>query len=171
MFEWLRGRRPGWAATLFREDLFEGFTEGSRRVVDFAQEEARHLRHNYTGTEHILLGLLRENEGVAATVLRSLGVDLGEVKERIESIVGLGEEPVHGEVPLTPRSKKLLQLARREALHLDHDYVGTEHLLLGLVRGYEGVEYQGVAARILVDQGVAPDEVRRRVQLALGTDV
>ncbi|MDN5696987.1 MAG: NDP-hexose 4-ketoreductase, partial [Rubrobacter sp.] len=143
--------------------MFERFTERARKVVVLAQEEARHFNHNYIGTEHLLLGLLREDEGVAARALTSLGVSLDEVREQVESIVGYGEEGSGGQAPFTPRSKKVLELALREALQLGHNYIGTEHILLGLVR-----ESEGVAARVLSNLDVDPDKVRREVVRMLG---
>src|SRR5918995_1531288 len=143
--------------------MFERFTERARKVVVLAQEEARTFNHNYIGTEHLLLGLLREDEGVAARALSSLNVTLDEVREQVESIVGYGEEGTGGQAPFTPRSKKVLELALREALQLGHNYIGTEHILLGLVR-----ESEGVAARVLSNLGVDPDKVRREVVRMLG---
>ncbi|MDP9426904.1 MAG: ATP-dependent Clp protease ATP-binding subunit [Actinomycetota bacterium] len=143
--------------------MFERFTERARKVVVLAQEEARHFNHNYIGTEHLLLGLLREDEGVAARALGSLNVTLDEVREQVESIVGYGEEGTGGQAPFTPRSKKVLELALREALQLGHNYIGTEHILLGLVR-----ESEGVAARVLSNLNVDPDKVRREVVRMLG---
>src|SRR5258708_14469717 len=119
--------------------MFERFNERARQVVVFGQEEARALKHNYIGTEHILLGLLREEEGLAALVLASLQITLEEVRVRVVEIVGEGEETVRGQIPFTPRSKKVLELALREALSLGHNYISTEHILLGLVRGNECV--------------------------------
>jgi ATP-dependent Clp protease ATP-binding subunit ClpC len=126
--------------------VFERFTERARQVVVLAQDEARALRHNYIGTEHLLLGLLREEEGLAARVLESLDVTVEEVRAQIARIVGLGDEASAGQIPFTPRAKKVLELALREALSLGHDYIGSEHILLGLVRVNEGV-----AARILLE--------------------
>jgi ATP-dependent Clp protease ATP-binding subunit ClpC len=143
--------------------MFERFTERARKVVVLAQEEARHFNHNYIGTEHLLLGLLREDEGVAARALASLNVSLDEVREQVESIVGYGEEGTGAQAPFTPRSKKVLELALREALQLGHNYIGTEHILLGLVR-----ESEGVAARVLSNLDVDPDKVRREVVRMLG---
>src|SRR5215218_739864 len=143
--------------------MFERFTERARKVVVLAQEEARHFNHNYIGTEHLLLGLLREDEGVAAQALYSLNVALDEVREQVESIVGYGEEGTGAQAPFTPRSKKVLELALREALQLGHNYIGTEHILLGLVR-----ESEGVAARVLSNLDVDPDKVRREVVRRLG---
>src|ERR671926_405806 len=143
--------------------MFERFTERARKVVVLAQDEARHFNHNYIGTEHLLLGLLREDEGVAAQALYSLNVALDEVREQVESIVGYGEEGTGAQAPFTPRSKKVLELALREALQLGHNYIGTEHILLGLVR-----ESEGVAARVLSNLDVDPDKVRREVVRMLG---
>ena len=145
--------------------MFERFTERARKVVVLAQEEAWVLRHNYIGTEHLLLGLLREEEGVAARVLMALGVTLEEARERVESIVGYGTEGPGMQVPFTPRSKKVLVLALREATRLGHNYIGTEHILLGVVR-----ENEGVGARVLSDLGASPDDVRREVLRTLGGD-
>src|ERR1700675_2295674 len=126
-----------------RHPLFERFTERARQVVVLAQDEARRLNHNYIGTEHILLGLLREEEGLAARVLKSLDVTPEQVRAQVARIVGQGSETVTGQIPFTPRAKKVLELSLREALSLGHSYIGTEHVLLGLVR-----ENDGVAARI-----------------------
>jgi ATP-dependent Clp protease ATP-binding subunit ClpC len=126
--------------------MFERFTERARLVVVLAQDEARTLKHNYIGTEHILLGLLREEEGLAAGVLDSLDIPVEEVRAQVARIVGQGDEVTTGQIPFTPRAKKVLELALREALSLGHNYIGTEHILLGLVR-----ENEGVAARILLD--------------------
>ena len=135
--------------------MFERFTERARQVVVLAQDEARHLRHNYIGTEHLLLGLLREEEGIAARVLRQLGVPEEEVRAQVARIVGHGDEVTTGQIPFTPRAKKILELSLREALSLRHNYIGTEHILLGLVR-----ENQGVAARILLDFDADPETIR-----------
>jgi dihydroneopterin aldolase len=143
--------------------MFERFTERARKVVVLAQEEARHFNHSYIGTEHLLLGLLRLDEGVAAQALASLGVTIDEVREQVASIVGYGEEDPGPQVPFTPRSKKAFELALRESMHLGHNYIGTEHVLLGLVR-----ENEGVAARVLSNLGVEADEVRREVIRRLG---
>ncbi|HET7128054.1 MAG TPA: Clp protease N-terminal domain-containing protein [Gaiellaceae bacterium] len=137
--------------------MFKRFTERARQAVVFAQDEARGLKHNYIGTEHLLLGLLREEEGLAARVLDSLDIALEEVRNRVVVIVGRGEAVPTGQIPFTPRAKKVLELALRESLALDHQYVGTEHILLGLVR-----EPEGVAARILLDLGADADRVRER---------
>ncbi len=138
--------------------MFETFTERARQVVVLAQDEARALEHNYLGTEHILLGLLREQEGLAARVLESLDITLEEVRLQIVRIVGHGDEATMGQIPFTPRATKVLELALREALSLGHDYIGTEHLLLGLVR-----ENEGVAARILLDFDADAQKVRNEV--------
>ena len=142
--------------------MFERFTERARHVIVLAQEEARVLRHNYIGTEHLLLGLLREVDGVAARVLGTLEVSLEGVRGEITRIVGEGEHEAQGQIPFTPRAKKVLELALREALSLGHNYIGTEHILLGLVR-----ESEGVAARILTDLEVDADRVRREVMRVL----
>ena len=113
--------------------MFERFTERARQVVVLAQEEARTLKHNYIGTEHILLGLLREEEGLAARVLESLDITVERVRAQVVRIVGSGEEVTSGQIPFTPRAKKVLELALREALSLGHNYIGTEHILLGLL--------------------------------------
>src|SRR5213083_1921643 len=138
--------------------MFERFTERARQVVVLAQEEARTLKHNYIGTEHILLGLLREEEGLAARVLESLDITVERVRAQVVRIVGSGEEVTSGQIPFTPRAKKVLELALREALSLGHNYIGTEHILLGLVR-----ENEGVAARILLDFDADYDKIRNEV--------
>ncbi|HEX2702597.1 MAG TPA: Clp protease N-terminal domain-containing protein, partial [Solirubrobacteraceae bacterium] len=143
--------------------MFERFTERARQVVVLAQEEARTLKHSYIGTEHILLGLLREDEGLAARVLESFDITLQRVRGQVVRIVGSGEEVASGQIPFTPRAKKVLQLALREALALGHDYIGTEHILLGLVR-----ENEGVAMRILIDFGADSESVRNEVWRMLG---
>ncbi len=142
--------------------MFERFTERARQVVVLAQEEARNLRHNYIGTEHLLLGLLREADGVAARVLGSLEVTMEEVRGEVTRIVGEGEHESQGQIPFTPRAKKVLELALREALSLGHNYIGTEHILLGLAR-----ETEGVAARILADLEVDAERVRQEVMRVL----
>jgi ATP-dependent Clp protease ATP-binding subunit ClpC len=138
--------------------LFERFTERARQVVVLAQDEARALKHNYIGTEHLLLGLLREEEGLAARVLWSLDVTVEEVRAQVARLIGQGDEVTTGQIPFTPRSKKVLELALREARSLKHNYVGTEHLLLGLVR-----ENEGVAARILLDFDADAEKIRNEV--------
>ena len=120
--------------------MFERFTDRSRRVVVLAQEEARMLNHEYVGTEHILLGLIREDGGVAARALESLGISEEEARQQVEEIVGRGQaDPARGHLPFTPQGKKVLQLSLREAIALGHGYVGTEHILLGLIREDDGV--------------------------------
>jgi ATP-dependent Clp protease ATP-binding subunit ClpA len=137
--------------------VFERFTERARQVVVLAQDEARGLRHNYIGTEHILLGLLRE-EGLAARALGSLDVTVDEVRAQVARIIGQGDEVTTGQIPFTPRAKKVLELSLREALSLGHNYIGTEHVLLGLVR-----EDEGVAAVVLRDFGADAETVRNAV--------
>jgi ATP-dependent Clp protease ATP-binding subunit ClpC len=138
--------------------VFERFTERARQVVVLAQDEARALKHNYIGTEHILLGLLREEEGLAARVLESLDITVEEVRAQVARIVGQGDEVTTGQIPFTPRAKKVLELALREALSLGHNYIGTEHILLGLVR-----ENEGVAARILLDFDADAEKIRNEI--------
>ena len=140
------------------------FTERAQRVILIAQEEAKRLNHDYVGTEHILLGLIALGEGVAAQVLSNLGVDLRRVRSEIEKIVGTGDNVMLlGEIPFTPRAKKVLEYAVEEAQHMGHSYVGTEHLLLGLIR-----EEEGVAARVLENLGLRLDVVREEVLNLLG---
>src|SRR4030067_882357 len=134
---------------------FEKFTERARRVLTAAQEEAQHLNHNYIGTEHILLGLIREEEGVAAKVLVSMGVTLSKVRSAVEYIIGRGEKATTGEIGLTPRAKRVIELAIDEARRLGHNYIGTEHLLLGLL--HEG---EGVAAGVLDRFGITLEQGR-----------
>src|SRR5665647_2271895 len=134
--------------------MFERFTDRARRVVVLAQEEARMLNHNYIGTEHILLGLIHEGEGVAAKALESLGISLDAVREQVQEIIGQGQQAPSGHIPFTPRAKKVLELSLREALQLGHNYIGTEHILLGLIR-----EGEGVAAQVLVKLGVGKTAV------------
>src|SRR5712672_1037336 len=138
--------------------MFERFTDRARRVVVLAQEEARMLHHNYTGTEHILLGLIREGDGVAATALESLGISLEAVRQHVGEITGQGQQAPSGQIPLTPRANKVLELSLREALQLGHNYIGTEHILLGLIR-----EGEGVAAQVLVKLGAELTRVRQQV--------
>ncbi len=143
--------------------MFERFTERARQVVVLAQDEARTLKHNYIGTEHILLGLLREEEGVAARVLDSLDIEVEEVRAQVARIVGQGHEPTAGAIPFTPRTKKVLELALREALSLGDNYIGTEHVLLGLVS-----ENEGVGARILLDFDADAEKIRNETIRMLG---
>src|SRR6516165_2595348 len=138
--------------------MFERFTERARQVVVLAQEEARTLKHNYIGTEHILLGLLREEEGLAARVLEALDITVERVRAQVVRIVGSGEEVTSGQIPFTPRAKKVLELALREALSLGHNHIGTQHILPGLVR-----ENEGVAARILLDFDADSEKIRNEV--------
>jgi ATP-dependent Clp protease ATP-binding subunit ClpC len=138
--------------------MFERFTDRARRVVVLAQEEARGLNHNYIGTEHILLGLIHEGEGVASKALESLGISLEAVREQVQEIIGQGQQAPTGHIPFTPRAKKVLELSLREALQLGHNYIGTEHILLGLIR-----EGEGVAAQVLVKLGADLSRVRQQV--------
>jgi ATP-dependent Clp protease ATP-binding subunit ClpC len=138
--------------------MFERFTDRARRVVVLAQEEARMLNHNYIGTEHILLGLIREGEGVAAKALESLGISLEAVQQQVKEIIGRGQQAPSGHIPFTPRAKKVLELSLREADGLGHNYIGTEHILLGLIR-----EGSGVAAQVLVKLGADLNRTRQQV--------
>jgi hypothetical protein len=144
--------------------MFERFTDRARRVVVLAQEEARLLNHDYIGTEHILLGLVHEEQGVAARALVGLGISLEAVRTQVEEIIGQGQSPPTGHIPFTPRAKKVLELSLREALGLSHNYIGTEHILLGLIR-----EGEGVAAQVLVKLGGSLDRVRQQVLQVLAT--
>jgi ATP-dependent Clp protease ATP-binding subunit ClpC len=139
-------------------EVFERFTDRARRVVVFAQEEARMLDHNYIGTEHILLGLLRVEDGLAAKALRSVGVSLGAVRGQVEEIIGVGNASVESHLPFTPRSKKVLEISLREALQLGHNYIGTEHILLGLIR-----EGEGVAVQVLEVLGADRNRARQTI--------
>ena len=138
--------------------MFEKFTDKARRVVVLAQEEAKMLNHNYIGTEHLLLGLIHEGEGVAAKALEALNISLESVREQVQEIIGQGQTPPTGHIPFTPRAKKVLELSLREALQLGHSYIGTEHLLLGLIR-----EGEGVAAQVLTKLGADTNKVRQQV--------
>jgi ATP-dependent Clp protease ATP-binding subunit ClpC len=138
--------------------VFERFTDRARRVVVMAQEEAMMLNHSYIGTEHILLGLIHEGEGVAAKALEALGMSLDEVRRDVEEIVGQGQSAPTGHIPFTPRAKKVLELSLREALQLGHNYIGTEHILLGLV-----AEGEGVGAQVLARRGASLERVRAEV--------
>jgi ATP-dependent Clp protease ATP-binding subunit ClpC len=147
--------------------VFERFTERARQVPVLARAEAQAFGHDFIGTEHLLLGLLREEEGLAARVLASFGVTVEDVRARVTEIVGSGEPgPLSGQMPFTPRAKKVLELSLREALATGNNYIGTEHILLGIVR-----EAEGVAARILVDRGVDADSVRGAVGRQLSGEV
>jgi ClpA/ClpB-like protein len=141
-----------------RRTMFERFTDRARRVIVLAQEEARLLNHGYIGTEHILLGLIHEGEGVAAKALESLEISLDAVRQQVEQIIGRGEHAPSGHIPFTPRGKKVLELTRREADQLGHSYIGTEHILLGLIR-----QGDGVAAQVLVGLGADLNLVRQQV--------
>ncbi len=141
-----------------RKEMFERFTDRARRVIVLAQDEARELNHNYIGTEHILLGLISEGDGVAAKALESMGISLEAVRAEVEEIIGRGAQPPSGHIPFTPRAKKVLEYSLREALQLGHKYIGTEHLLLGLIR-----EGEGVAAQVLVKLGADLPRVRQQV--------
>jgi len=138
--------------------MFERFTDRARRMVVLAQEEARMLDHNWIGTEHILLGLVHEGEGVAAKALTALGITLAAMRQAVEDIIGRGAEPPAGHIPFTPRSKKVLELSLREALSLGSDHIGTEHVLLALLR-----EGDGVGAQILVGAGVDLNRARQQI--------
>jgi ATP-dependent Clp protease ATP-binding subunit ClpC len=138
--------------------MFERFTDRARRAVELAQDEARRLNHNYIGTEHILLGLIREGEGVAAKALESLGISLEAVRQQVEKIIGRGQQAPSGHVPFTPGAKRVLELSLREAKALGHNYIGTEHILLGLIR-----EGSGVAAQVLVKLGADLNRARQQV--------
>jgi prophage maintenance system killer protein len=161
MRRWLPGRkRPAQPKDRFGQpkDRFARFTDRARRVMVLAQEEARLLNHNYLGTEHLLLGLVHEREGVAAKALASLGISLEAVRGQVEEIIGQGQTAPTGHIPFTPRAKKVLELSLREALQLGHNYVGTEHILLGLLR-----EGEGVAAQVLVKLGAGHARLRKQV--------
>ena len=144
--------------------MFERFTDRARRVVVMAQEEARMRNHSYIGTEHILLGLTREGEGVAVKALESLGISLDAVRQQVEELIGRGQQAPSGHIPFTPRAKKVLELSLREAVQFGHEYIGTEHILLGLIG-----EGDGVAAQVLVKLGADLNRVRQQViQLTSG---
>ena len=151
------------ASVSANRNRFDKFTERARKVLSLAQEEAQRFQHNYIGTEHLLLGLVREGDGVAAKVLTNLGVTLEEVRTTIESIIGRGDRIALGEIGLTPRAKKVIELAVDEARRLNHHYIGTEHLLLGLVR-----EGEGIAAGALESLGVKLEDVRKETLKILG---
>jgi ATP-dependent Clp protease ATP-binding subunit ClpC len=139
--------------------MFERFTDRARRVVVFAQDEARGLNHNWIGTEHLLLAVIREGQGVGAKALESMQISLDAARQQVESIIGRGQEPVgDGHIAFTPRAKKVLELSLREALQLGHNYIGTEHILLGLIR-----EGDGVAALVLVNLGSDLNRARQQV--------
>jgi ATP-dependent Clp protease ATP-binding subunit ClpC len=139
--------------------MFERFTDRARRVVVFAQDEARGLNHSWIGTEHLLLAVIREGHGVGAKALESMQISLDAARQQVESMIGRGQAPVaDGHIPFTPRAKKVLELALSEARQLGHDYIGTEHILLGLIR-----EGDGVAAQVLVNLGSDLNRARQRV--------
>ena len=138
--------------------MFERFTDQARRAVVFAREEARRLEYNYIGTEHILLGLVHEEQGVAARALTGLDISLEAVRAEVKEIVGQGKSAPTGHIPFTPRAKKVLELSLREAIQLGHNYIGTEHILLGVIR-----EGEGVAAQVLIKLGAGLDRVRQQV--------
>jgi Clp amino terminal domain, pathogenicity island component/UvrB/uvrC motif len=138
--------------------MFERFTDRARRVVVLAQEEARMLNHAHIGTEHLLLGLVHEGQGVAARALESLNISLSALRREVEEIIGRGEQPPSGHIPFTPQAKQVLELSLRESNQLGHSYIGTEHILLGLLR-----EGEGVAAQVLVKMGTDLNRVRQRV--------
>ena len=142
--------------------MFERFTDRARRVVVLAQDEARLLNHNYIGTEHILLGLIHENEGVGAKALEALGVTLDAVREQVRDIIGEGKQTPSGHIPFTPRAKKVLELSLREALQLGHNYIGTEHILLGLLREGEGTAVK-VLSRLKAEHSAVRQEVIERL--------
>jgi ATP-dependent Clp protease ATP-binding subunit ClpC len=143
--------------------MFERFSERARQVVVDAQDEARLLKHNYIGTEHILLGLLRESDGVSHRALKTLGITPEAVRTQVAQIVCQGDEVTAGQIPFTPRAKKVLELSLREALSIGHNYIGSEHILLGIAR-----ENDGVAARILIDHGADAERLRDEVIRELG---
>lgn len=153
---------PGRFDRLDRGDRFDKFTERARKVLSLAQEEAVRFNHNYIGTEHLLLGLVREGDGVAARVLIKMGVELKKVRREVEFIIGKRDRIVLGEVGMTPRAKKVLELAADEARRLSHNYIGTEHILLGLIR-----EGEGIAAGVLEKLGVNLREARQNVLVML----
>src|ERR1700730_12312640 len=143
-------------------DRFDRFTERARKVLSLAQEEAQRFQHNYIGTEHLLLGLIREGEGVAARVLQGLGADLNKMRSATEYIIGRGDRMVLGEFGLTPRAKKVIELAVDEARRLNHHYIGTEHILLGLIR-----EGDGIAAGVLRNTGIDLEQARNAIMTML----
>jgi ATP-dependent Clp protease ATP-binding subunit ClpC len=157
MYRVLTGRSRGEACGKAALSMLERFDQQARRVVVLAQEEARTLNHNYVGTEHILLGLIREG-GAAARALESRGISLDAVRQQVEEIIGRGQQAPSGHVPFTKRAKKALELSLRESLQLGHNYIGTEHILLGLLR-----EGDGVAVQVLVKLGADLNQVRQQV--------
>jgi len=147
--------------------MFQRFTDRARRVVVFAQDEARGLNHNWISTEHLLLAVIREGHGVGAKALESMQISLDAARQQVEVIIGRGQEPVrYGHIPFTPRAKKLLEMSLREALQLGHHHIGTEHILLGLIR-----EGEGLAAQVLVNMGSDLNRARQQViQLLAGSE-
>ncbi|RDI59667.1 ClpA/ClpB-like protein [Nocardia pseudobrasiliensis] len=143
--------------------MFERFTDRARRVVVLAQEQARQMNHNYIGTEHILLGLIAEGEGIAAQVLHDLEIELTAMRADVEQIIGRGKQEPAGYIPFTPRAKKVLEMSHMEAVQLGHSYIGTEHVLLGLV-----IEHEGVGAQVLERRGAALEDLRARILARLG---
>jgi hypothetical protein len=160
----MRARIPGRRRPAQRKGKFERFTDTARQVVVLAQDEARRLGHNYIGTEHILLGLVREGHGVAARTLESLGISLEAVRQQVEEIIGVGRQEPAGHIPFTPRAKKVLELSLREAMRLGHNYIGTGHILLSLVR-----EGHGVAAQVLTKLGAGDEQIRGAVSQLLAS--
>jgi hypothetical protein len=153
------------SATTIGSDPFAKFTDGARKVLTLSHDESQRLDHNYLGTEHLLLGLIREEEGIGAQALRNLGLELEKVRVAVEFIIGRGRRPATGEVGLTPRAKRVIELAIDESGGLGHDYIGTEHLLLGLVR-----EGEGIAAGVLESLGVGLDRARAEVLRLVSTE-
>lgn len=149
--------------------MFERFTDRARRVVVLAQEEARMLYHNYIGTEHLLLGMLSESEGVAARSLEHLGISLEYARVQVEEVVGRGPQPPSSHLPFTPRAKYVLDLALRQALHLGHNYIGTEHLLLGLLDEHRRNPQGGIGVRVLEKLGINPTDLWQHVITTLGS--
>jgi ATP-dependent Clp protease ATP-binding subunit ClpC len=147
-----------------RQAMFQRFTDRARRVVVLAQEEARMRNHSFIGTEHILLALIDEGDGTGVKALESLGISLDAVRQQVEEIIGQGQHAPSGHIPFTPRAKKVLELSLRESVQLGHDYIGTEHILLGLIR-----EGDGVAAQVLVKLGADLDRVRQQVIQLIST--
>src|ERR1700759_4223468 len=160
----MRGRRPNKPRAIEEMDMFERFTDRARKVMALANQEAQRFNHEYIGTEHILLGLVKEGSGVGANVLKNLDVDLRKVRLEVEKLVKSGPDMVTmGKLPQTPRAKKVIEYAIEEARNLNHNYVGTEHLLLGLLR-----EHDGVAAQVLMNLNLKLEEVREEVLNLLG---
>jgi ATP-dependent Clp protease ATP-binding subunit ClpC len=145
--------------------MFQRFTDRARRIVVLAQEEAKAHNHGYIGTEHLLLGIVREADGRAVRVLTDFGVDLGDLRARIDAIIGQGEYETTGQIPFTPRAKKVLEVSLQEALHLGHGYIGTEHILLGLSR-----EREGIAGQALSNRGLTYPALRRQVSLLVDAE-